>query len=210
MIKESPRKGLMLILSSPSGAGKTTLTRRLLAEDNDILMSVSATTRPSRPGEIEGRDYYFVSQDTFMEMVNNDQMLEHATVFENSYGTPREPVEKALQGGRDIIFDIDWQGAQQISGKEGVVRIFILPPSINELKNRLKNRAQDSDEVISKRMSEAKNEISHWEAYNYVLVNDDLDKTYAKLKIILEAERLKLSQQPSIPLVARRLMDDAT
>ena len=210
MIKESPRKGLMLILSSPSGAGKTTLTRRLLAEDNDILMSVSATTRPSRPGEIEGKDYYFVSQDTFMEMVNNDQMLEHATVFENSYGTPREPVEKALQGGRDIIFDIDWQGAQQISGKEGVVRIFILPPSINELKNRLKNRAQDSDEVISKRMSEAKNEISHWEAYNYVLVNDDLDKTYAKLKIILEAERLKLSQQPSIPLVARRLMDDAT
>lgn len=210
MIKESQRKGLMLILSSPSGAGKTTLTRRLLADDNDILMSVSATTRASRTGEVEGKDYYFVSQDTFKEMVNNDQMLEHATVFENSYGTPREPVEKALQSGKDIIFDIDWQGAQQISGQEGVVRIFILPPSINELKNRLKSRAQDSEEVISKRMSEAKNEISHWEAYNYVLVNDDLDKTYAMLKTILEAERLKLSQQPSIPLIARSLMDDAT
>lgn len=210
MIQIPPRKGLMLILSSPSGAGKTTLTRRLLNDYNDITMSVSATTRKPREGEVDGKDYYFVTHDAFNEMVNNNQMLEHATVFENSYGTPREPVEKALESGKDIIFDIDWQGAQQISGKEGVVRIFILPPSIDELRNRLKSRAQDSADVIAKRMSEAKNEISHWEAYNYVLVNDDLEVAYENLKNILKAERLKLSQQPAIPMIARSLMDDAS
>lgn len=209
MTQTPPRKGLMLILSSPSGAGKTTLTRRLLKDYNDITMSVSATTRRPREGEVDGKDYYFVTHDAFNEMVDNDQMLEHATVFENFYGTPREPVDKALESGKDIIFDIDWQGAQQISGKEGVVRIFILPPSIDELRNRLKSRAQDSEDVIAKRMSEAKNEISHWEAYNYVLVNDDLEATYENLKNILKAERLKLSQQPAIPIIARSLMDDA-
>lgn len=202
------RKGLMLVMSSPSGAGKTTLTRRLLAEDNDILMSVSATTRPPRPGEIEGRDYYFVTHEAFDEMVNSDQMLEHATVFENSYGTPREPVEQALSMGKDIIFDIDWQGAQQLES-EDIISIFILPPSIGELKTRLKSRAQDSDEVIAKRMDKAHNEISHWAEYDYVLINDNLDATFADLKIIVDAERLKRSRQIGTSTFARNLMDDA-
>ena len=209
MTQKPSRKGLMLILSSPSGAGKTTLTRRLLKEYNDITMSVSATTRKPREGEVDGQDYYFVTHDIFNEMVDNDQMLEHATVFDNLYGTPREPVNAALNAGNDIIFDIDWQGAQQISGKEGVVRIFILPPSITELRSRLKSRGQDDEDVISKRMSEAKNEISHWEAYNYVLINDNFEETYQNRKNILKAERLKLSQQPAIPLFARSLMNNA-
>ena len=202
------RKGLMLVMSSPSGAGKTTLTRRLLAEDNDILMSVSATTRSPRPGEVEGKDYYFVTHEAFDEMVNSEQMLEHATVFENSYGTPREPVEKALNSGKDIIFDIDWQGAQQL-GSDDIVRIFILPPSVEELKNRLKGRAQDSDEIIAKRMNEAHSEISHWAEYDYVLINDDLETTFTDLKDIIAAERLRLSRQIGTASFARNLMDDA-
>lgn len=204
----SDRKGLMLVMSSPSGAGKTTLTRRLLAEDKDILMSVSATTRPARPGEIEGKDYYFVTHEAFDEMVSQDQMLEHATVFENSYGTPREPVEQALSKGKDIIFDIDWQGAQQLES-EDIISIFILPPSIGELKKRLKSRAQDSDEVIAKRMDKAHNEISHWAEYDYVLINDDLDTTFTDLKAILKAERLKRTRQIGTSTFARNLMDDA-
>ena len=202
------RKGLMLVMSSPSGAGKTTLTRRLLAEDNDVLMSVSATTRQPRPGEIEGRDYYFVTHEAFDEMVKSDQMLEHATVFENSYGTPREPVEQALSKGKDIIFDIDWQGAQQLEA-EDIISIFILPPSVGELKKRLKSRAQDSDEVIAKRMDKAHNEISHWAEYDYVLINDDLDATFADLKAIVAAERLKRTRQTGTSTFARNLMDDA-
>lgn len=204
----SERRGLMLVMSSPSGAGKTTLTRRLLAEDNDILMSVSATTRAPRSGEVDGKDYYFVSHDAFADMVANDQMLEHATVFENSYGTPREPVEKALDNGKDILFDIDWQGAQQLGSKD-IVRIFILPPSIVELKNRLKSRAQDSDEVIAKRMNEAHSEISHWAEYDYVLINDNLEATFADLKAIIAAERLRLGRQIGTATFARSLMDDA-
>lgn len=202
------RKGLMLVMSSPSGAGKTTLTRRLLAEDNDILMSVSATTRPARPGEVEGKDYYFVTHEAFDEMVGTDQMLEHATVFENSYGTPREPVEQALSRGKDIVFDIDWQGAQQLEA-EDIISIFILPPSVGELKKRLKSRAQDSDEVIAKRMDKAHNEISHWAEYDYVLINDDLDATFAALKSIVAAERLKRTRQIGTSTFARSLMDDA-
>lgn len=202
------RKGLMLVMSSPSGAGKTTLTRRLLAEDNDILMSVSATTRPARPGEVEGKDYYFVTHEAFDEMVGTDQMLEHATVFENSYGTPREPVEQALSRGKDIVFDIDWQGAQQLEA-EDIISIFILPPSVGELKKRLKSRAQDSDEVIAKRMDKADNEISHWAEYDYVLINDDLDATFAALKSIVAAERLKRTRQIGTSTFARSLMDDA-
>ena len=204
----SERRGLMLVMSSPSGAGKTTLTRRLLEEDDDILMSVSATTRQPRPGEVDGKDYYFVSHDAFDDMVRNDQMLEHATVFEHSYGTPREPVEKALNAGMDILFDIDWQGAQQL-GSDDIVRIFILPPSIGELKSRLKKRAQDSDEVIAKRMNEAHSEISHWAEYDYVLVNDDLDATFTDLKAIIAAERLRLGRQTGIAAFARGLMEDA-
>lgn len=202
------RKGLMLVMSSPSGAGKTTLTRRLLAEDKDILMSVSATTRSPRPGEIEGKDYYFVTHEAFDAMVSQDQMLEHATVFENSYGTPSEPVEQALSKGKDIIFDIDWQGAQQLES-EDIISIFILPPSIGELKKRLKSRAQDSDEVIAKRMDKAHNEISHWAEYDYVLINDDLDATFTDLKAIVKAERLKRTRQVGTSTFARNLMDDA-
>lgn len=204
----SERRGLMLVMSSPSGAGKTTLTRKLLAEDSDILMSVSATTRAPRPGEVDGKDYYFVSHEAFGEMVDNDQMLEHATVFENSYGTPREPVEKALDSGKDILFDIDWQGAQQLGSKD-IVRIFILPPSVPELKSRLKSRAQDSDEVIAKRMAEAHSEISHWAEYDYVLINDDLEATFADLKAVIAAERLRLERQIGTARFARSLMDDA-
>ena len=208
MSYSNSRRGLMLVMSSPSGAGKTTLTRRLLAEDSEILMSVSATTRSPRPGEIEGEDYYFVSHDDFDQMVKNDEMLEYATVFENSYGTPRKPVEKALESGKDILFDIDWQGAQLLGAKD-IVRIFILPPSIEELKKRLKGRAQDSDEVIAKRMNEAHSEISHWAEYDYVLINDDLDETFSKLQSIISAERLRRERQLGTADFARSLMGDA-
>jgi len=206
------RRGLMLIMSSPSGAGKTTLTRRLLAENHGISMSVSATTRAPRDGEKDGEDYYFVSHDEFNQMIENNQMLEHATVFGNLYGTPRGPVEKALEEGRDVLFDIDWQGAQQLvnNAKDDLVTIFILPPSIEELAKRLKTRALDSKETIAKRMAEAKNEISHWDAYDYVFVNDDLDKTYDELRGVIKSEGLKRQRQPEIGSLAKKLMDDAS
>ncbi len=192
------RRGLMIVLSSPSGAGKTTLTRQLLSEDSDAMaMSVSATTRPPRPGETEGRDYFFVSKDKFAQMIDEAEFLEHAKVFDNFYGTPRGPVETALEAGQDVIFDIDWQGAQQLTqaAADDLVKIFILPPNMSELEKRLKSRAQDSDAVIAKRMSKSEAEISHWAEYDYVIVNDDKDLAMADLRVILAAERMKRRRQ---------------
>jgi guanylate kinase len=188
---EIRRRGLMLVLSSPSGAGKTTLSRRLLAADSGIVMSVSATTRPKRPTEVEGRDYYFVSTDVFGDMVSGGELLEHATVFENQYGTPRRPVMDALASGRDVLFDIDWQGTQQLKEhvREDLVSVFILPPTHDELERRLRTRAQDPESVVAQRMREAASEISHWPEYDYVIVNDDVERAHAKVLAILEAER---------------------
>jgi guanylate kinase len=187
------RKGLMLILSSPSGAGKTTISKRLLDMEQGIAMSVSATTRPIRKGEIEGKDYYFVSPEKFNEMVVKGEFLEHATVFGNNYGTPAKPVAQTLAKGNDVLFDIDWQGTISLKEKCGddVVSIFILPPSMKELENRLKVRAQDDEKVIRERMNKAANEISHWGIYDYVLVNDDIDEAVNKVIHILRAERAR-------------------
>lgn len=195
----SKGRGLLIILSSPSGAGKSTLSKRLIAWDQSMSFSVSATTRSPRKGEVNGVDYYFKTKDDFADLVKNDQMLEYAEVFENSYGSPKGPVEEAIDAGRDVLFDIDWQGGQQVrasSLKDHVLSIFILPPSIIELERRLKNRAQDSDEVIAKRMEKSRDEISHWVEYDYVLINDDLDQTEERLKTIVTAERMRKSQQP--------------
>lgn len=202
------RRGLLLILSSPSGAGKSTLARRLMDWDPTIRFSVSATTRAPRSGEVEGREYYFKSRDTFQDMVAGAQMLEHAEVFGNFYGSPRGPVEAAMAEGRDTLFDIDWQGGQQIKNSalgRDVVSIFVLPPSIAELERRLRGRAQDSDAVIKGRMSKSRDEISHWAEYDYVLVNDDLDITFDKLLTILQAERLRRDRQPDLTRQVRDL-----
>ena len=187
------RRGLMLVLSSPSGAGKTTLSRGLLAADAGIVMSVSATTRPKRAGEVEGRDYLFTAGDAFAALVEGDALLEYATVFDHQYGTPKEPVMDALAGGRDVLFDIDWQGTQQLKerAREDLVSVFVLPPSHDELERRLKARAQDSDEVVARRMAKAASEISHWPEYDYVIVNDDVQRAHAKVLAILEAERAR-------------------
>lgn len=187
------RRGLMLVLSSPSGAGKTTLSRRLLEADREIDMSVSATTRKPRPGEVEGKDYYFLSTEDFGIMRNRDEFLEHAKVFGNYYGTPREPVEKALAQGRDVLFDIDWQGTQQLdeTAQDDLVKVFILPPSAQELERRLKKRAQDPAEVVAERMAKASDEISHYQEYDYIIINENMDKAFAELQAILLAERLK-------------------
>ena len=205
---KSARRGLMVVLSSPSGAGKTTLTRKLLAENPDMAMSVSATTRGARPGEIEGKDYYFISKDSFAKMVDEDEFLEHAKVFDNFYGTPRAPVEAALGEGRDIVFDIDWQGAQQLTQAAGddLVKIFILPPSMSELEARLKSRAQDSDAVIAKRMSKSEAEISHWAEYDYVIVNEDIETAMEELRTIVAAERLARRRQPWLGGFVKRLV----
>lgn len=205
------RRGLMLIMSSPSGAGKTTLTRRLLGDDQDVAMSVSATTRAPRPGEVDGKDYYFVSSERFDEMVEGDLLLEHANVFGNKYGTPRLPVEEALRGGKDVIFDIDWQGTQQLMSRaqvRDIVRIFILPPSISSLEERLRKRGQDSDETVASRMAKAESEISHYAEYDYVLVNDNLEETYADLQAIVRAERLRLERRSGMSEFVRGLMDE--
>lgn len=202
------RRGLLLILSSPSGAGKSTLARKLMAWDPTIRFSISATTRSPRPGEQDGREYYFRSRAEFEEMIRTGQMLEHAEVFGNFYGSPRGPVEEAMREGRDTLFDIDWQGGQQIRNSalgRDVVSIFILPPSIAELEKRLRGRAQDSDEVIAGRMAKSRDEISHWAEYDYVLVNDDLDATFARLLKILEAERLRRDRQPHLADFVRGL-----
>ncbi|MBV8800980.1 MAG: guanylate kinase [Alphaproteobacteria bacterium] len=190
---EIRRRGLMLVLSSPSGAGKTTLSRLLLETDSGIVMSVSATTRPKRPNEIEGRDYFFVTPDAFGRMIAGGEFLEYAGVFDFQYGTPKKPVMEALAAGRDVLFDIDWQGTQQLKERvrEDLVSVFILPPSHAELERRLRTRAQDSDEVVSRRMSKAADEISHWPEYDYVIVNDDVGRAHAKIVSILEAERAR-------------------
>ena len=202
------RRGLLIILSSPSGAGKSTLAARLRAWDPTLNFSVSATTRAPRPSEEHGREYYFHSREEFQDMVAKGDMLEHAEVFGNYYGSPKGPVEEAINAGRDVLFDIDWQGGQQVRASalgKHVLSIFILPPSIPELERRLHARAQDSKEVIDGRMSKSRDEISHWPEYDYVLVNEDLDETEARLKTIVAAERLRLSQQPDLVNVVRRL-----
>lgn len=199
MPADAPRRGLLIILSSPSGAGKSTLARRLMEWDPSLRFSVSATTRTPRPGEVEGKDYFFRSRPEFQAMVDAGDMLEHAEVFGNLYGSPREPVEAAMRNGRDTLFDIDWQGGQQIRNSvlgRDVVSVFVLPPSIAELERRLRSRAQDSDEVIARRMEKSEAEISHWAEYDYVLVNDDIDRAEAELKTILAAERKRRDRQP--------------
>ena len=187
------RRGLMLVLSSPSGAGKTTISRKLLDRDDNLTLSVSATTRPMRPGETEGVDYLFVDQARFDAMVAEGAFLEHATVFEHCYGTPRAAVEAALSAGRDVLFDIDWQGTQQVAEKarEDLVGVFILPPSTGELERRLRARAQDPDEVVRGRMAKAADEMSHWAEYDYIVVNEEVEKSVAAVQSILEAERLR-------------------
>lgn len=195
------RRGLLIILSSPSGAGKSTLTRMLRSWDPTIRFSVSATTRAPRAGEVDGKDYYFYSEAQFKRAVTDGQMLEHAHVFGNFYGSPRGAVQDAIDAGHDVIFDIDWQGAQQIRNTDmnrHVLSIFLLPPSITALKARLISRGQDADDVIANRMKKSWDEISHWDGYDYVLVNDDLDATAEKLRIIITAERLRRSQQPAL------------
>ncbi len=201
------RRGLLLILSSPSGAGKTTLSRRLMEWDRSLRFSVSATTRKARPGEQDGREYYFRSRPGFEAMVQDGQMLEHAEVFGNFYGSPRGPVAHAMAEGRDTLFDIDWQGGQQIKQamRDDVVSIFILPPSIAELESRLRGRAQDSEAVIAERMAKSQSEISHWAEYDYVIVNRDLDKAFNDLVTILQAERLRRDRQPQLADFVRGL-----
>jgi guanylate kinase len=197
----SDRRGLLIILSSPSGAGKSTLAKRLMVWDNTLSFSVSATTRTPRKGEVDGKDYLFVDEPQFRTWVANGDMLEHAHVFGNFYGSPRPPVEAAIEAGNDVLFDIDWQGAQQIRNSAlglYTLSIFILPPSIEELHRRLVSRGQDDEETIAKRMQKSWDEISHWDGYDYVLTNDDLDETEAKLKTIIQAERLKFAQQPRL------------
>ncbi|WP_378948339.1 guanylate kinase [Paracoccus sp. R86501] len=203
------RTGLMIILSSPSGAGKSTLARRLMDWDPTLSFSVSATTRPPREGEIDGVHYYFSSRQQFQTLVETDQMLEHAEVFGNFYGSPRGPVEKAMNDGRDTLFDVDWQGGQQIRASAlggHVVSIFVLPPSLPELERRLRSRGQDSEEVIAGRMLKSRDEISHWAEYDYVLVNDDLDRTEADLRAILTAERLRRDRQAGLGGFVKKLM----
>lgn len=202
------RRGLLIILSSPSGAGKSTLAHRLMAWDPTIRFSVSATTRSARTGEVDGKDYNFLAADEFKRMVADREMLEHAHVFGNFYGSPAAPVQESIDRGEDVLFDIDWQGAQQIQKSDlasHVLSIFLLPPSITELRRRLDSRGQDAPETILRRMTKSWDEISHWDAYNYVLVNDDLDATEAKLKTIVTAERLRASQQPDLMDHVRKL-----
>ncbi|MFQ3594813.1 MAG: guanylate kinase [Sphingomonadaceae bacterium] len=202
------RRGLMLVLSSPSGAGKTSLSRALLAAEGGLAMSVSATTRAPRPGEVDGVDYRYVSSEAFEEMVEGGEFLEWATVFGHLYGTPRAPVLEALAHGRDILFDIDWQGTQQLKqqARDDVVSVFILPPSIADLRERLTMRAQDGEQVIAERMARAHAEISHWAEYDYVLVNDDFDACLAELRTILAAERLRRTRRPGLAGFVRTLL----
>lgn len=203
-----PRRGLMLILSSPSGAGKTTIARRLLASEDNLHMSVSVTTRPMRAGEMEGRDYYFTSLDQFAGMVADDAFLEWAEVFGNRYGTPRAHIAQGLAEGRDFLFDVDWQGAQQLSQAAGkdVVSVFLLPPSIAELEHRLRARNTDSEDVIAGRMARARSEISHWDGYDYVVVNRDLDECFGTVRTIMQAERLRRERQTGLVEFTRGLM----
>ncbi len=201
------RRGLLLVMSSPSGAGKTTLSRRLLAADPMITMSVSVTTRPPRPGEVNGRDYHFITHEEFGRLRDRGDLLEYAEVFGNFYGTPKRPVLEALQAGRDVLFDIDWQGTQQLGAamEDDLVRIFILPPSAEELRERLIGRAQDSASTVAKRMAKAADEISHWPEYDYVIVNEDINKASAEIEAILTAERLRRRRQLGLTAFVREL-----
>jgi len=201
------RRGLLLILSSPSGAGKSTLARRLMDWDPSLRFSVSATTRNPRPGEVEGREYYFKTKPEFEAMIAAGEMLEHAEVFGNFYGSPKGPVQAAMQEGRDTLFDIDWQGGQQIKQhmRDDVVSVFVLPPSIAELDRRLRSRGQDSDEVIAGRMAKSQAEISHWAEYDYVIVNSNIDKAFNELLTILQAERMRRDRQPGLAEFVRVL-----
>ncbi|MGJ8605209.1 MAG: guanylate kinase [Marivita sp.] len=205
------RRGLLIILSSPSGAGKSTMAKALRDWDSTIQFSISATTRAPRPGEVGAQDYFFVSETMFKDQVKNDEMLEHAHVFGNFYGSPKAPVQEAIANGRDILFDIDWQGAQQIRNSDlnvHTLSIFLLPPSIRELKRRLESRGQDSAETIAKRMEKSWDEISHWDGYDFVLVNDDIHHTEERLKSIITAARLRLSQQPQVKDHVRKLQQE--
>lgn len=205
------RRGLLIILSSPSGAGKSTLSKALRKWDPSLQFSVSSTTRPPREGEVDGQDYYFTSIEDFQRQVADGEMLEHARVFENYYGSPMGPVETAINAGRDVLFDIDWQGAQQISTsalRDHVLSIFILPPSIPELHRRLVTRGQDAPNVIARRMEKSWDEISHWDSYDYVIVNDDLAETEERLKTIISAERLRAKQQPDLAPHVRQLQTE--
>ncbi|MBM1814831.1 guanylate kinase [Pseudosulfitobacter pseudonitzschiae] len=209
--RKNDRRGLLMILSSPSGAGKSTLAKRLRAWDTTISFSVSATTRPPRVGEVDKFDYHFVTEEVFKTMVNNDEMLEHAHVFGNFYGSPTAPVRAAIEQGNDVLFDIDWQGAQQIRNSVlgmHTLSVFLLPPSIHELRRRLEARGQDSKEVIDQRMKKCWDEISHWDGYDYVLVNDDLDETEDSLKKIIEVARMRRSQQPNLTEHVRKLQSE--
>ena len=202
------RRGLMFILSSPSGAGKTTIARKLLAEEGDDLrLSVSVTTRPMRPGEVDGRDYFFVGRAEFDRLVETDAFFEWAEVFGNCYGTPKAEIRERLKRGEDFLFDIDWQGTQQLyqRAQGDVVRVFLLPPSMAELEHRLRSRGTDSDEVIDARMARARGEISHWDAYDYVVINDDIDACFAKVRMILEAERMRRLRQTGLIDFVREL-----
>jgi guanylate kinase len=201
------RRGVMLVLSSPSGAGKTTLSRRLLDMDPSVELSVSVTTRPKRSAEIEGRDYHFIGHARFDGMVKNGELLEWAEVFDHCYGTPRAPVQTALAAGRDVLFDIDWQGTQQLRerARSDLVSVFVLPPSVAELERRLKARALDTDDVIHRRMTKAADEMSHWAEYDYVVINHDLDRAFSEVRAILAAERLKRERQTGLSGFVRAL-----
>lgn len=202
------RRGLMFILSSPSGAGKTTIARRILAEDGHIRLSVSYTTRPIRPGEVHGRDYYFVNHDEFQQKVDDGAFIEWAEVFGHLYGTPKAEIKAGLKSGLDYLFDIDWQGTQQLYQRMevDVVRVFLLPPSIGELQRRLSTRGTDSAEVVATRMARARSEISHWDGYDYVVVNDDIDACFAKVTGILHSERMRRARQTGLVDFVRKLM----
>lgn len=205
------RRGMMIILSSPSGAGKSSTSRMILAADKDIDLSVSATTRNIRPGEEDGVHYHFVSHDTFESMIADNAFFEHAKVFDNYYGTPKKPVFDALEQGKDVMFDIDWQGAQQMrhEAREDIVSIFLLPPSVADLKTRLMARNQDDEATVAKRMQGAEGEISHWAEYDYVLINRDLDETVRAVQSIIAAERLKRRRQPGTSKFAAQLLHEA-
>jgi guanylate kinase len=203
------RRGFLLVLSSPSGAGKTTITRRLIERDATLSLSVSVTTRPPRPGETDGRDYRFIDRARFDAMVARGELLEHATVFDHSYGTPREPIETALAAGRDVVTDIDWQGTQQVAAslRSDVVLVFVLPPSMAALEARLKTRAQDSAEIVAGRMAKSAEEMSHWSEYDYVIVNREIDQSVALVQAIVTAERLRRTRQLGLADFVNRLRE---
>tara|TARA_B100000242_G_scaffold210090_1_gene152763 strand:+ start:620 stop:1264 length:645 start_codon:yes stop_codon:yes gene_type:complete len=204
------RRGMMIVLSSPSGAGKTSLSRKLLEKNKNLFLSISFTTRPPRPLEVNESDYFFVDEKKFIDMLNKDEFLEHAKVFDFYYGTPKKPVMNALKSGKDILFDIDWQGTQQLmnSVQDDLVKIFVLPPSAKELEKRLLKRNQDTDETVKNRMSKASDEISHYAEYDYIIINEDFDESLKKINSILIAEGLKRTRQNKIQDVINSLRDD--